>query len=108
ARTIELTASAALQFTDADGAPVKELAVTPGETLTIKVTNSAGFAHNFYIGTDQQLQAGQNDQMTGIPDFNEGTQEVTWTVPDDVSTLRFGCTVPGHYQLMNGSFTTGG
>ena len=34
-----------------------------------------------------------------------GTQEFTWTVPDDVTGIKFGCTVPGHYQLMNGTFS---
>lgn len=104
ARTIELTATAALQFTDPAGAQVKEIPVTPGETITFKVTNAAGFPHNFYIGTDQQLIASQNADMVGIPDFAEGTQELTWTVPADITGLKFGCTVPGHYQLMQGTF----
>jgi azurin len=26
-------------------------------------------------------------------------------VPDDVSGLKFGCTVPGHYSLMQGTFS---
>lgn len=104
ARTIELTATASLQFTDPAGTQVKEIPVTPGETITFKVTNAAGFPHNFYIGTDQQLMNAQNADMVGIPDFAEGTQEVTWTVPADVTGLKFGCTVPGHYQIMQGTF----
>jgi uncharacterized cupredoxin-like copper-binding protein len=104
ARTIELELDSALQILDATGAKVTEIAVTPGETITFKVTNIAGFPHNFWIGTDQQLLANDTATMVGIPDFSEGTQELTWTVPGDVTGLRFGCTVPGHYQLMQGAF----
>jgi hypothetical protein len=104
ARIIELDANAALQFTDKAGTLVSEIAVTPGETITFKVTNTAGYLHNFYIGTDQQLMSAANAEMIGIPDFAEGTQEVTWTVPDDITGLKFGCTVPGHYQIMQGVF----
>jgi hypothetical protein len=104
ARVIELDANAALQFTDKAGTQVKEIAVTPGETITFKVTNTAGYQHNFYIGTDQQLMNAANAEMVGIPDFSEGTQEVTWTVPADITGLKFGCTVPGHYQIMQGVF----
>lgn len=108
ARIIELDANAALQFTDKAGTQVKEIAVTPGETITFKVTNTAGYLHNFYIGTDQQLMNAQNADMVGIPDFAEGTQEVTWTVPEDITGLKFGCTVPGHYQIMQGIFVAAG
>jgi uncharacterized cupredoxin-like copper-binding protein len=104
ARVIELDANAALQFTDKAGTQIKEIAVTPGETITFKVTNTAGYQHNFYIGTDQQLMNAANAEMVGIPDFSEGTQEVTWTVPADITGLKFGCTVPGHYQIMQGTF----
>lgn len=106
-RIIELVATASLQFTDPAGTQVTQIAVTPGETVTFKVTNGAGFAHNFYIGTDQQLMNAANAEMVGIPDFSEGTQEVTWTVPADITGLKFGCTVPGHYQIMQGTFVAG-
>jgi hypothetical protein len=32
-------------------------------------------------------------------------RELAWTVPEDISALKFGCTVPGHYVLMQGCFS---
>src|SRR5262249_17847230 len=105
AREIDLTLTGNLQIQDPSGAQVKEIPVTPGETVTFKVTNAAGFDHSFYIGTDQQLSAGEVTGLTRIPTWTTAEpKEVTWTVPADVTTLKFGCTVPGHYQLMQGSF----
>jgi azurin len=52
--------------------------------------------------------ANQVDGLPGLPDFIEGTQDFTWTVPDDVASLKYGCTVPGHYQLMQGVFVVQG
>ena len=44
--------------------------------------------------------------MVGIPEFTEGTQSVTWTVPSaETKDLVFGCTLPGHFATMNGIFT---
>jgi azurin len=37
-----------------------------------------------------------------------GLQEGTWVVPADVSDLKFGCTFPGHYKVMQGTFTVSG
>jgi hypothetical protein len=107
ARVIELEEDAALQIL-MDGQKVTELAVTVGETITFRVTNTAGYLHNLYIGTDEQLKDNQVEGLPGVPDFAEGTQEFTWTVPPDVTSLKFGCTVPGHYQLMQGTFTVAG
>ena len=104
ARTIELDLTASLQIQE-DGAQVKDIAVTPGETITFKITNTAGFSHDFYIGSDSALLTAQVTDLPGVAEFSEGTQEFTWTVPDDVTGIRFGCTVPGHYQLMNGTFS---
>jgi plastocyanin len=103
ARIIELEMDAALQILQ-DGTKVTEIPVAVGETITFRVTNTAGYAHNFWIGPDQALQAAQTEGLPGIPDYSEGTQEFTWTVPEDAGSLKFGCTVPGHYQLMNGAF----
>ena len=49
-----------------DGAPVKEIAVTPGETVTFVLTNTANAPENFWIGTDAQL--GSN-QTVGLPEI---------------------------------------
>ncbi len=103
ARVIELELTGALEIKE-NGAKVTEIPVTPGETITFKVTNTAGYAHNFWIGTDQELMLNQTQGLAGIPDFTTGTEELTWTVPADVTGLKFGCTVPGHYTLMQGTF----
>lgn len=83
------------------------MAVQRGQVVTFRISNSAGFAHNFYIGPAGALAANQVSGLPGIPDFNEGTQEFQYTVTDETATLQFACTVPGHYPLMNGTFTIG-
>jgi mono/diheme cytochrome c family protein len=108
ARVIELVATGALQFTDTAGNQVRDIPVTPGETVTFRVDNTAGFDHNFYIGTDDQLMVAGGTTDTGIPTWQSGVQELTWTVPADISGLKYGCTVPGHYTLMQGTFSVAG
>jgi hypothetical protein len=108
ARVIELVATGALQFTDTAGSQVRDIAVTPGETVTFRIENTAGFDHNFYIGTDEQLMVAGGTTDTGIPTWQSGVQELTWTVPADISGLKYGCTVPGHYSLMQGTFSVAG
>jgi uncharacterized cupredoxin-like copper-binding protein len=104
ARVLEIEETAALQI-QLDGEQVHDIPVTVGETITFRVTNTAGFPHNFYIGPDQQLASNQVQGLPGVPEFSSGTQEFTWTVPADVTELKFGCTVPGHYTLMQGTFS---
>jgi uncharacterized cupredoxin-like copper-binding protein len=105
ARVIDLQADGALRFTDATGQQIQDIPVTPGETVTFRVTNTAGFAHNFYIGEDSELMTPAGTTDTGIPDWSTGVEELEWVVPDDISSLKFGCTVPGHYTLMQGVFS---
>jgi uncharacterized cupredoxin-like copper-binding protein len=107
ARVIDLVATGALQFTDPAGNQVKDILVTPGETITFRIDNTAGFDHNFYIGTDDQLIVPNATTDVGIPTWQTGVQELTWVVPADISGLKFGCTVPGHYALMQGTFSAG-
>lgn len=104
ARVIELEADATLRFVQ-DGEPVAAIPVTPGETVIIRLDNTAGFAHNFWIGTDEELTVPNGTTEVGVPDWDTGVREVEWLVPDDISGLRFACTVPGHYTLMQGDFT---
>lgn len=104
ARVIELEADAALLFLQ-DGEKVAEISVTPGETVIFRIDNTAQFAHNFWIGTDEELMIPNGTTAVGIPDWESGVQELEWVVPDDLTGLRFGCTVPGHYLLMQGDFT---
>ncbi len=105
ARVIDLVATGALQFTDPAGTQVRDIPVTPGETITFRIDNTAGFDHNFYIGTDEQLIVPSATTDVGIPTWQTGVQEVTWVVPADITGLKFGCTVPGHYALMQGTFS---
>ena len=104
ARVIDLEADAAIRFMQ-DGEQIRELQVTPGETIIFRIDNTAGFAHNFFIGPDAALQVPNGSTDTGLPDWNSGVQELAWVVPDDVTDLRFACTVPGHYYTMQGDFT---
>jgi nitrite reductase (NO-forming) len=103
-RTIDLDETGALQITQ-DGQPVSELTVKVGETIHFRISNSAGFDHDFYIGTPDQLSQGQVDGLPGVPAFQSGTQEFDYAVTADTAGLEFACTVPGHYQLMHGTFT---
>jgi uncharacterized cupredoxin-like copper-binding protein len=103
-RMIEIEATAALQFTDSTGNRLREIAVTPGETVMFRVHNTAGFDHSFYIGSEQELERPMGSTDTGIPTWTQGVRELAWTVPDDVTGLLFGCTVPGHFVLMHGVF----
>jgi hypothetical protein len=99
--TIELEETGDLRILQ-DGEPVTELQVKTGETYTFKVTNSAGFTHDFYIGTAEALEANQTSDLEGIPEFASGTKEFEWTAPAAGTQLQFACTVPGHYQPMHG------
>ena len=104
-RVIELELDANLQIKE-NGTKVTDIPVTPGETIVFHLTNTAGFAHNFYIGTDQALMADDRANLTGIADWTDAEpKELTWVVPADVTGLKFGCTVPGHYTVMQGTFT---
>jgi len=105
ARVIDLVATGALQFTDPAGTQVRDIPVTPGETITFRVDNTAGFDHDFYIGTDEQLIVPAGTTDVGIATWQSGVQELTWVVPADITGLKFGCTVPGHYALMQGTFS---
>jgi uncharacterized cupredoxin-like copper-binding protein len=90
------------------GQKLTELGVAQGGTYTFRVTNTAGYPHNFFIGSPEDLAANNKPELVGIDDFNSGTQEFTYTFEADPATLQFACTVPGHYPLMNGKFTAGG
>ena len=105
ARVIDIIATGALQFTTPSGEQLHDIPVTPGETVLFRIDNTAGFDHDFYIGTDDQLMAPSATTDTGIPPWQTGVQELEWVVPADISGLKFGCTVPGHYTLMQGTFS---
>jgi uncharacterized cupredoxin-like copper-binding protein len=98
---IELEMTGALKIEQA-GQQVASITVKKGETYTFRITNSAGFDHDFRIGKDDELRSGGHD-LPGIPPFLSGTREFTYTFDAD-GPLAFGCTVPGHYPLMSGTF----
>ena len=102
-RVIKIQLTGTLQITDENGTKRETIAVKKGETVKFEVTNTAGFGHNFFIGTAEQLQAGDRTATKGIADFSSGTQELVWTVDSD-GPLQFACIVVGHYGPMHGDF----
>lgn len=105
-RKIAVDLTASLTITDPAGEALQEIPVKAGETIEFEVTNSAGFAHDFFIGPEAELSTttGGLPDAPGVPEFTDGTQTFTWTVPTDGSALQFACTVPGHYPTMHGDF----
>ena len=96
---LELTADLKIKQ---DGQQVSTIPVTAGETYTFEVTNTAGFDHDFFIGSDADLSAGAAD-LSGIQAWSSGPRDFQYTF-DGPGPLAFGCTIPGHYALMKGSF----
>jgi len=103
ARTIQLDLTTNLQFQQ-DGIRVTELEVREGETIHFVLDNTSNFAHDFYIGPTDALAAGTVDGLPGVPEWESGVQELDYTVTAETGTLQFGCTVPGHFQTMQGTF----
>jgi uncharacterized cupredoxin-like copper-binding protein len=98
---IALDLTGSLQITK-DGVKVEAIQVQKGQTYTFRITNTAGFVHDFHIGADADLAADKAG-LAGLGQFSNGTQEFTYTF-DTAGPLMFGCTVPGHYGLMKGTF----
>lgn len=100
---IELVETDTLQIQQG-GQKVTTIPVKQGQAYTFRISNpSTSLDHTFYIGTDAQLTADQRSEMTGVAEFRDGTKEFKFTFSGD-TPLRFGCTVPGHYQFMQGDF----
>lgn len=103
ARTIQLDLTSNLQFQQ-DGERVTELEVREGETIHFQLDNTSNFVHDFYIGPQDALAAGTVDGLPGVPEWESGVKELEYTVTADTADLMFGCTVPGHFQSMQGTF----
>jgi mono/diheme cytochrome c family protein/uncharacterized cupredoxin-like copper-binding protein len=104
-RDITVQETADLRITDPEGAQLGSITVKQGETVRFVVENTAGFDHNFKIGTAEELAAaGAEVDLPGTPVFVEGTEEYVWEVPADATALQYACTVPGHYDSMHGDF----
>jgi mono/diheme cytochrome c family protein len=99
-REIDVTGTDQLKWTDAAGNQITQLAVVPGEVITFKVDVNSSIAHSFHIGAGTDLAvAPEPNDLPGLPQFANGTQTFTYTVPSSVpSGTQFACTVPGHYQ----------
>jgi hypothetical protein len=105
---IELEMTSGLRFAQ-QGQPIDRLELTIGETYTFRVTNTAGFVHNIWLGPPERLAADDTDALPGLDDFASGTQEFTWTATAEASSWEFGCTVVGHYQAgMKGTLVLAG
>jgi hypothetical protein len=102
ARHIDLVETSMMQILDGAGQPVPVLVVRPGETVEIGITNGARFPHNLVIGPHDALAAGEIADLPGVPAFTGSTRSFTWTVPASVDDLWFGCTVVGHFAVMQG------
>lgn len=110
ARTVEVRALDTRKFEPA------EISVKPGETVTIRVTNTATMLHEFYLGSEKQHEdheaemAAMGDAEMKMADeadriFVEPgeTKQITWTFPDKGSVI-YGCHMPGHFaQGMRGT-----
>jgi uncharacterized cupredoxin-like copper-binding protein len=103
-QVIELELTATLQIHQ-NGQQVSSLAVKAGETVHFKITNSAGFDHDFFIGPADQLGQNLVAGLPGVPSFTSGTQEFDYTVTADTANLQWGCSLPGHYPTMHGTFS---
>lgn len=94
-----------------------EIKVKPGETVTIRVNNTATSLHEFYLGSEKQHED-HEEEMAAMGDaemkmadtrnrlFAEPgeTKSVTWTF-GDAGEVPFACHMPGHYQAgMRGAF----
>ncbi len=110
-RTIEIRQLDTRRFDPA------QIEVRKGETVTVRVTNTATSLHEFYLA-DQKGQDAHQREMAAMGDaemkmsdtrnrlFPEPgeTKSVTWTF-GDAGEVPFACHMPGHYQAgMRGAF----
>jgi uncharacterized cupredoxin-like copper-binding protein len=114
-RTVEVRALDTRKFDPS------EITVKPGDTVTIRVTNTATALHEFYLGSEQQHEDHEEEmaamgdaemKMSDEPNriFMEPGEikRVTWTFPEEGSVI-YGCHMPGHFaQGMRGTVTVEG
>ena len=103
-QVIELELTADLHIHQ-NGQPVDNLTVKNGETVHFRITNTAPFQHDFYIGPGDLLGQNLVAGLPGLASFDAGTQEFDYTVTADAANLQWGCSLPGHYPNMHGTFT---
>jgi hypothetical protein len=94
---IDLEMTAQMRYTR-DGEVIDRLELVVGQEYTFRVDNVAGFIHDIYFGPPDRLSIGDTDGLPGLPEWQTGVQEFTWTPTAEAAGWEFGCTVPGHYQ----------
>ncbi len=107
-RQILIEATSSITFVDENGNQITQLDLVEGETVEFVIDNTAGFDHNFYIGPQDVVSAPSAETPLGIPTFQSGVETLTWTVEVSDQPLQFACTVPGHYNTMNGNIVIQG
>jgi hypothetical protein len=98
-RVIKLEAAAEIRFKDEAGNAITQIDAVEDETIQFEVENTAGFDHNFWIGTKVELEVPSATTDTGIATWQSGIETLTWTAVG--ADLQFACTVPGHYATMH-------
>lgn len=97
----------------------ESVAITAGETITFRVTNTGAIRHDFVLG-DAAMQDAHDAEMAGMSgdmvhdephtlSLEPGeTKEMTWRMTSSGEIL-FGCHQPGHYAAgMKGIVTISG
>lgn len=94
-----------VQWVDPAGQPLTAISVVQGETIEFRIVNDDPVGHNFHIGAQPELAAApEQTDLPGVDTFTAGTQTFTYTADGLPDQPEFACTVPGHYQSMNGDF----
>ncbi|MEX2547684.1 MAG: c-type cytochrome [Chloroflexota bacterium] len=106
-RVIEVEGTQDIKWVDpASGQPLSAITIVQGETVEFRIINQTVFPHNFKLGSATELATAPNpNPLPGVEDFDvtRSPQTFTYTFETVPSEPQFACTVPGHYQTMNGS-----
>jgi mono/diheme cytochrome c family protein len=103
-RIINVEGTGSLQWVDpTTQTQIQSIAVVQGETVKFHVTNPSTLAHNFHLGSSDELAAApQENNLPGVDLPAGSTQDVTLTVDQLAAAApQFACTVPGHYTTMH-------
>jgi mono/diheme cytochrome c family protein len=103
-RVVEVEGTQDIKWVDpATGQPLTAIAIVEGETVEFRVINETTVPHNFKIGSAAELAAAPDpNPLPGVETFTSSTQTFTYTFDTVPEQPEFACTVPGHYQTMNG------
>ena len=105
-RVIEIEGTATLSWVDpTSGQPLTALAIVEGETVEFRIINESTTPHNFKLGSATELATAPDpNPLPGVDSFDvtRSPQTFTYTFETVPDQPEFACTVPGHYQTMNG------